>query len=99
MRYLVAAVMALFLAGCTNTLTPENLKLLAASCETGQTTYGFIVAASTTGTISPKLKGQADQLYAVLDGLCKKGSAATQTDIVLAGAQVYALVKVWRDAT
>lgn len=98
MRFLAVAA-ALLLAGCTNTLTPENVTLLAKSCETGQTTYGFIVTAAATEVVKPTVKAKADQLYGVLKPLCDKGAAATQQDIVLAGFQVYALTKLWRDAT
>lgn len=90
---------ACLLAGCTNTLTPETQNVLAKTCVTGQTFYGYIVAAATTEAIPAKLKAQADQAYAILHDLCEKGSSATQTDIVLAGAQVYVLTKAWRDAT
>lgn len=96
MRFLAVAA-ALLLAGCT--LTPENVTLLAKSCETGQTTYGFIVTAAAAEVVQPTVKAKADQLYGVLKPLCDKGAAATQQDIVLAGFQVYALTKLWRDAT
>ena len=99
MRLLYAAAATVLLAGCTQTLGPEHVKLLAASCETGQKTYVVITAGATAGFVKPVFKERADQIYVVLDGVCKKGSAATQADIVLAGAQVYALTKLWRDAT
>lgn len=92
-------IAALGLAGCTNTLTPEAQNVLAKTCVTGQTFYGYIVAAATTEAVPEKVKVQADQAYAILHQLCEKGAAATQTDIVLAGAQVYVLTKAWRDAT
>ena len=97
MRFFVVA--ALLLGGCTNTLTPENVVLLGKSCETGETTYGFIVAAATAGTLDSGFKVKADQVYAILKPLCDKGAAATQSDIALAGLQVYTLTKLWRDAT
>ena len=98
MRFLVVAA-ALFLAGCTTALTPETQNVLAKTCVTGATFYSYIDAAATTEVVKPAIKAKADQLYVVLKSLCDKGKDATQTDIVLAGAQVYALTKLWRDAT
>jgi hypothetical protein len=102
MRYFLVAAIAAVLAGCTSLAAPlsaENAKVLAASCENGEVIYSNIVALSTVGTLKFDLKAKADGLYAALKPICDKGAAATQADIVLAGAQVYALTKVWRDAT
>lgn len=100
MRMLLFAVAAMLsLAGCTTALTPETYIALAKTCETGSTMYAYIKAASTTGAVRPVVEARADQAYAILKPLCDKGAAATQTDIVLAGAQVYVLTKAWRDAT
>jgi hypothetical protein len=95
----IAGVCLLVATGCTNTLTPEHQSVLAKTCTTGQTFYGYIKAAATTEAVPANVERIADNAYSVLKPLCDKGSSATQTDIVLAGAQVYVLTKAWRDAT
>ena len=95
----VACVCLLAAAGCTNSLSPEHLSALAKTCTTGQTLYGYIKTAATTEAVPAKVEQIADQAYSVLKPLCDKGSSATQTDIVLAAAQVYVLTKAWKDAT
>lgn len=86
-------------AGCTSAMTPEQQNVLAATCTSGQTFYGYIQAAATTEAVPASIMSKANDAYRILKPLCDKGSAATQTDIVLAGAQVYVLTKAWKDAT
>lgn len=94
-RYVIVAALAL--AGCVS--TPEGQTALAKTCETGTTMYGYIKAAAVVeGAVPASLEANADKAWSILQPLCEKGAAATDADVVFAGAQVYVLIKTWRDA-
>lgn len=95
----IACACLLAVTGCTSVMTPEQQNVLAATCTSGQTFYGYIQAAASTEAVPASIVSKANDAYRILKPLCDKGSAATQTDIVLAGAQVYVLTKAWKDAT
>jgi hypothetical protein len=97
-KYVFTIIAVLLLSGCTGTLSPGVQAGLANTCQSSTNFYGLFSAAAATGVVKESLKLKVDQAWSVLQPICDKGPAATQTDIVIAAAQAYIIVKAWRDA-
>lgn len=92
MKYALIGL-ALGVAGCQTTDIGPAVR---STCVTGERLYANFVALQATEVVEARFAKRINDAWAIIGPICAK-PVVTETDLVVAAAQVYIMTKAWRD--